>query len=190
MNSAAACELTGADVWTSAKTAIELFGSSESRFANKFTSYSIDSSLIIDLTTRREDGQCLDLGTEEDRRERLEQMQQEHQTELLIGSAPCTSFCTLLYPCDKATNRRLERMQDQERQYTQACIQAYKRQLLMGGHFLHGHPVNESSWCMPEMRELPKHGRVHLVQGPMCRWRMASMMTVESKDLFVEKRDG
>ena len=43
---------------------------------------------------------------------------------------------------------------------------------------------------MPEMRELPKDGRVHLVQGPMCRWRMASMMTVESKDLFVEKRDG
>ena len=96
--SAAACEMTSAEVWTSAKTAIELFGSSVSRFANKFTIYSIDSCLIIDLTTRRDDGQFWDLGTEEDR-ERLEQMQQEHQTKLLIGSAPCTSFCTLLYPC-------------------------------------------------------------------------------------------
>ena len=75
MNSAAVtCELTGAEVWMLAKTAIELFGASVSRSANKFTSYSIDSSLIIDLTTRRDDGHFWDLGTEEDR-ERLEQMQ-------------------------------------------------------------------------------------------------------------------
>ena len=32
-----------------AKTALELFGASVSKFANKFTSYSIDSSLIIDV---------------------------------------------------------------------------------------------------------------------------------------------
>ena len=38
MNAAAKCELTGAEVWTSAKTAIELFGTSVSRFANKSTS--------------------------------------------------------------------------------------------------------------------------------------------------------
>ena len=29
-------------------------------------------------------------------------------------------------------------------------------------------------WCMPEMRELLNDGRVHLVQGPMCHWRLAS----------------
>ena len=82
MNAAVKCELTSADVWTLAKTAIELFGASVSRFANKSTSYGIDSTLIIDLTARREDGRFWDLGTREDR-ERLEQMQQEHQTELL-----------------------------------------------------------------------------------------------------------
>ena len=27
---------------------------------------------------------------------------------------------------------------------------------------------------MPEMRELLNDGRVHLVQGPMCHWRLAS----------------
>ena len=27
---------------------------------------------------------------------------------------------------------------------------------------------------MPEMRELMNDGRVHLVQGPMCHWRLAS----------------
>ena len=137
-----------------------------SRFANKSTSYGMDSTLIIDLTARRDDGRFWDLGTREER-ERLEQMQQEHQTELLIGSAPCISFRTLLYP--SGTKTQIDRVQDQERQYTRACIEAYKRQLIMVRHLLHEHPLNASSWCMPEMRELMNDGRVHLVQGPMCR---------------------
>ena len=167
MNAAVKCELTSAEVWMLAKTAIELFGASVSRFANKCTSYGIDSTLIIDLTARRDDGQFWDLGTKEDR-ERLEQMQQEHQTELLMGSAPCISFRTLLYPC--GTKTQTDRVQDQERQYTRACIEAYKRQLIIDRHFLHEHPVHASSWCMPEMRELMTDGRVHL----MCHWRLAS----------------
>ena len=91
MKAAVKRELISAEVWTLAKTAIELFGASVSRFANKFTSYGIDSTLIIELTARRNDGQFWDLGTKEDR-ERLEQIQREHQTELLIGSAPCISL--------------------------------------------------------------------------------------------------
>ena len=43
-----------------------------SKFANKFTSYSIDSSLIIDMTAKRDDRQFWDLRTREDQ-ERLEQ---------------------------------------------------------------------------------------------------------------------
>ena len=171
MNAAVKCELTGAGVWTLAKTAIELFGASVSRFADKSTSYGIDSTLIIDLTARRDDGRFWDLGTREDRK-RLDHLQQEHQTELLIGSAPCISFRTLLYP--SGTKTQTDRVQDQERQYTRACIEAYKRQLIMGRHFLHEHPVHASSWCMPEMRELMNDGRVHLVQGPMCHWRLSS----------------
>ena len=104
--SAAASELTGAGIWMLAKTAIELMGASMSRFANKSTSYSIDSSLIIDLTAKRDDGHFWDLGTKEDQ-ERLEQMQQ-HQTELLTGSAPCMSFRTPLYPNEKGTKRQIE----------------------------------------------------------------------------------
>ena len=171
MNAAVKCELTSAEVWTLAKTAIELFGTSVLRFANKSTSYGIDSTLIIDLTARRDDGRFWDLGTREDRK-RLEQMQQELQTELLIGSAPCISFRTLLYP--SGTKTQTDSVQDQERQYTRACIEAYKRQLIMGRHFLHEHPVHASTWCIPEMRELMNDGRVHLVHGPMCHWRLSS----------------
>ena len=111
MNAAVKCELTGSEVWTLAKTAIELFGASVSRLANKSTCYGIGSTLIIDLTAKRDDGQFWDLGTREDR-VRLEQMQQEHQTEFLIGSAPCIFFRTLLYPC--GTKTQTDRVQDQE----------------------------------------------------------------------------
>ena len=75
-------------------------------------------------------------------------------------------------PQREGTKEQIEKAQDEERQYTQACIKAYKRQLSMGRHFLHEHPVHASSWCMPQMRELLSDGRIHLVQGPMCRWRM------------------
>ena len=147
MNAAVKCELTSAEVWTSAKTG--------------------------------DDGQFWDIGTREDR-ERLEQMQQDHQTELLIGSAPCISFRTLLYPC--GTKTQTDRVQ--ERQYTRACIEACKRQLIMGRHFLHEHPVHASSWCMPEMRELLNDGRVHLVQGAMCHWRLASTGNGNEQDFL------
>ena len=143
--SAAACELNGAEIWILAKTAIELFGASVSRFANKFTSYNIGSSLIIDLTAKCDDGQFWDL------QERLEQMQQEHQTELLIGSAPCMAFRTQLHPSEKGTKRRVEEVQDEERRNTQTCIKAYERQLRMGRHFMHEHPEHASSWSMSEM---------------------------------------
>ena len=58
-----------------------------SRFANKATSYSIYPCLFIDMTAKRDDGQYWELGAREDQ-ESLEQMKQEHQPDLLIGSAP------------------------------------------------------------------------------------------------------
>ena len=144
-----------------------------SKFANKFTSYNIDSTLIIDLTAKRDDGQFWDLGTKEDQ-DRLEHMQQEHQTELLIGSAPCRSLRTLLYPSEKGTKRQIEKVRDEERRNTQACIKTYERQLSMGRHFVHEHPEHASSWSMSEMREFLNYGRIHLVLVPMCHWRMAA----------------
>ena len=76
-NSAAGGELTSAEIWTLTKTAIELFGATVSKFANKFASNSIGSSLFIDMTATRDDGQFWDLGTRE-YEEQLKQMQQEH----------------------------------------------------------------------------------------------------------------
>ena len=95
--------------------AIELFGASVSKFEKKFTSYSIDSSLIIGMTAKPDDRQFWELGTREDQ-ERLEQTQQGHQTELFIRSAPCISFRTLLHPFGKGRKEQIEKAQDEERQ--------------------------------------------------------------------------
>ena len=122
-NSAAAGELTSAEIWTLAKTAIELFGASVSKFAKRSTSYSIDSRLVIDMTAKRDDGQFWDLGTRGP--QEILPNQQEHQTELLIGSAPCISFRTLLHSSKEGTKEQIKKAQDEERQYTQACIKAY-----------------------------------------------------------------
>ena len=99
-------------------------------------------------------------------------MQQEHQTELLIGSAPCISFRTLL--CPSGTKTQIDRVQDQERQHTRACFEAYKRQLIMGRHFCTSIQCTRQAGVCPEMRELMNDGRVHLVQGPMCHRRLSS----------------
>ena len=173
---------TSAEIWMLAKTAIELFGASVSKFANKFTSCGIDSSLIIDMTTKPDDGQFWDLGTSEDQ-DKLDRMQQEPQTELLNGSAPCISFRTLLPPSEKGTKKQTETAQDEQRQHTHKRAAQHERQLRMGRHFLHEHPVHASRWCMPEMPELLSDGRIHLVLGPMCRWRMT--VTVECEQGFV-----
>ena len=130
--------------------AIELFGASVSKFANKFTSSSIDSSLLFVTAAKRDDRQFWDFGTREDQ-ERLEQMKQEHRTELLIGSAPCMSSRTLLHPCEKGTKEQIEKAQDEERQHTQACIKAYKRQLSMVDISC------KNTQCISD-------GRIHLVQ--------------------------
>ena len=79
------------------------------RFANKATCYSIDPSLFIDMTAKRDDGQFWDFGARGDQ-ERREHMQEEHQPDLLIGSAPCTSFRALLQP--SKTKEQIEKMQD------------------------------------------------------------------------------
>ena len=112
-------------------------------------------------------------------------MQQELQTELLIESAPCISFRTLLHSSEKR-NSKLRRGKT-KRDYTQACIKASKRQLSMGRYLLHEHPVHASSWCMPEMRDFLNDGRIHLVQviGAWLR------QTIEmNRDSCAEKRAG
>ena len=62
-----------------------------------------------------------------------------------IGNAPCISFRTLLYP--SGTKTQTDKVEDQERQYTRACIEAHTRHLIMGRYFLHEHPVHALAYA-------------------------------------------
>ena len=99
-------------------------------------------------------------------------VQESHRPDLLIGSPPCTSFCALLHL--SKTKDQIEKMRVEGRKHVRVCIEAYKRQLQMGKHFLHEHPAGSASWSMPEMQELLGDSRVYVVQGPMCRWGMVT----------------
>ena len=108
-SAAAAGELTGAELWTSAKTAIELLGAPVSKFANKFTSDSIESSLIIDTAAKHDDRQFWDLGTREDQ-ERLEQTAARTRNRTLDWKrAMCISSRTLLHPAREKRKSKLRK---------------------------------------------------------------------------------
>eukprot|EP00974_Lingulodinium_polyedra_P129174 11209057-Lingulodinium_polyedra.AAC.1 len=65
------------------------------RFTPKCSRYGLRPGFVVDLTTRREDGEYWDLSREEDQEE-LERVQAVQEPYLLIGSPPCTDFCGLL----------------------------------------------------------------------------------------------
>ncbi|CAK0892249.1 unnamed protein product, partial [Prorocentrum cordatum] len=175
--SAAAIGLSSVEVWSLARVATELSGAaiaetySPNRFTSMATSYGLKPSFFIDVTAKRDDDAFWDLGDEEDQR-RLEAMQEEQRPDLLIGSPPCTSFSALLQ--HSKTKGEIEEMREEGRKHVRVCIEAYKRQLQMGQHFLHEHPAGSASWDMPEMQELLGDSRVYVVQGPMCRWGMVT----------------
>ena len=63
MNAAVKCEMTSAEVWTLAKNSDRIVWSIRVKVRKQITSYGIDSTLIIDLTARRDDGRFWDLET-------------------------------------------------------------------------------------------------------------------------------
>eukprot|EP00971_Amphidinium_carterae_P343645 6483531-Amphidinium_carterae.2 len=91
-------------------------------------------------------------GTSDERKitQMLKELQEKERPQLLIGSPPCTSFCQLL---------RLSKTEDEVQEarsegvaHLRVCIDACKRQLQNGCHFLHEHPAYAASWRVQEMQ--------------------------------------
>ena len=117
MNAAVTCELTGAEVWVS-KDSDRIVWSIRVEVRKRVHKlWHRFNSHHRDLTARRDEGHFWDLGTREDR-ERWEQMQQEHQTELLIEARHASLSERCFIPVERRT-----RVQYQERLYTRACIE-------------------------------------------------------------------
>ena len=141
------------------------------RFTPVASRYGLTPGFCVDLTTEKPSGGHWDLSRTEDVRE-LEQLQEREKPRLLIGSPPCKDFCRLLlFRISK--EEMAERQEQGGKQHIRTAVDAYWRQLREGRHFLHEHPARSDSWKMPEIVEMSKDPRVHIVQGPMCRWKMA-----------------
>ena len=147
-----------------------------SELANKFTSCSIDSSLIIDMTAKRDDGQFWDSRNERGSRELGANAARTPNRSLDWKRATHILSHIIAPPSEKGTKDQIVKAQDEVRQYTQSFIKVYKRQLSMGRHFSHEHPVHASSWCMPEMQELLSAGRIR------CRVRCVTSACMTATD--------
>ena len=117
------------------------------------------------------DGRSWDFLEAADRREALARIR-EQKPYLVIGSPPCTSFCSL--------NERwnYKRMDPEEVRRRRAegnvllgfAAQVYREQLAAGRHFLHEHPASASSWDDPCIERLLTKPGVGSTVGDQCRF--------------------
>ena len=139
---------------------------------SKFTSCArrlgLREGFAVDLTTESANGTMWDLSLEDDRAE-LRRVQNREQPELLAGSPPSDDFNSLLSTCvesQEISKLKTERIERQIR----TCVQAYKLQMEMQKHFVHENPKDSTSCEMPEVQSLVSDQRVHIIDGPTCRW--------------------
>ena len=96
-----------------------------SKFASKFTSYSIDSSLFfIDVTAKHDDGSLIQgLPNERGPRE-IGTNAARTSNRTLDCKCAMHILSHITAPSENGMKEQMEKAQDEERQYTQACIKA------------------------------------------------------------------
>ena len=128
--------------------------------------FGMRTGLAVDLTTRKADGAFWDLSQETDQKE-LEQLINDEEPKLLIGSPPCTAFSVL-----QRLNKGKDTGEKEAMKHLEYSCKLYKMQLAAGRHFLHEHPRDATSWSKECIQELERDARVFCVVGPMCRFGM------------------
>ena len=145
-----------------------------SKFSSCATRLGLRAGFAVDLTTARASGTVWDLSLKDDRAE-LRRVQNREQPELLAGS-PCVES-------QEISKLKTERIEPQIRTF----VQAYKLQMAMQKHFVHEHPKDSTSWEMPKIQSLVSDPRVHIIDGPMCRWSLKARGSNEKAE-FMRKQ--
>ena len=140
------------------------------RFTPKCSGMGLRPGFVVDLTTKKADGEHWDLSRQRDEEE-LARLQEKERPKFVVGSPPCTDFCKLLHLNPHTRDTIAERQEQGGKPHMRVAARAYWRQLENGDHFLHENPPNDS-WEMPEMKALADDPRVYVVKGPMCNWSM------------------
>ena len=101
----------------------------------------------LDLHTIKPDGSMWDFRRRADRREALE-MVDELQPNFVIGSPPCTAYCSwnryMNYP--KMKKEVVDCLIEEGKLHLDFMMKVYKKQVDAGRYFLHEHPATALSW--------------------------------------------
>ena len=154
------------------------------RFTPQCGSFGLRAGFCVDLSTEKPNGEHWDLTRDEDKA-MLKKLQTQEKPEIVIGSPPCTDFCTLLRL--RLTATEVEARRREGAKHVETAAAAYRRQLDMGKHFLHEHPAGSASWDLECMRQLAQDSRVYVVTGPQCRWGL-KVVGPDGKPGYVRKR--
>jgi len=98
----------------------------------------------------------------------------EQKPFMVIGSPPCTAFCTL----NQGLNKHKGSPEERKRKMTEAttllhfALEIYELQVRAGRHFLHEHPQGASSWRDARMEKMMKHPSVETVVAHLCQFGM------------------
>jgi hypothetical protein len=132
----------------------------------------LEPGMTFDLQEDRE-GVRWDFLRASDRARAREAILRE-QPVLVVGSPPCTAFCSF----NERLNYRRMQPETVRRKKAEAkvllgfAMEIYELQLKAGRHFLHEHPASASSWSEPRMMALMKRRGVGGVVAHMCQFGM------------------
>ncbi len=139
----------------------------------------------LDLT--REDpltGEPWDMAKHEVR-ERVRKLVRDTKPFMVIGSPPCTMFCSLQdLNKGKRDEEEFQRKLEVAKKHVRFCLELYQLQVDEGRFFLHEHPNSSTSWSMPEVIKMIALEGVDTTVCDMCAYGL------EAEDKLAAEGDG
>ena len=98
-------------------------------------------------------------------------MVEEERPYIVIGSPPCTSFCTInrRFYYRRMSPERVQRAIREGNVLLKFALEVYELQLSEGRHFLHEHPASATSWHVPRMMALRRRQGVGETVAHLCQ---------------------
>ena len=126
----------------------------------------------LDFSGEDDEGQSWDF-TRAEMREKARALVLKTKPLLLIGSPPCTQFCSwqtlnaarLGWTAEDVQIRRAE-----GELHVRFCCELYGFQAAAGRYYLHEHPANATSWQLKEVQELLRTTNAAQVVGDQCQY--------------------
>ena len=149
--------------------------------ARRRKKYGIEPGVALDLTTTDEIGKAWDFNDPRQRR-RAEQLLDEQQPLLLIGSPMCTAFSQLQ---QIGVNRapgtpgwrdpaKMEENRARAMVHMRFTCHLYHKQLVRGGYFVHKHPGQADSWTKACIQEVWAKAGVKRIMTDQCLFGQAT----------------